>query len=204
MPTSATGTSTEVPASRREPGRLAGRVPPGAVRGFSLLELLIVVTIIGIFAGVAVLSLGLLGNDRQVEHEALRLKSLMDLLREQAVMQSHDYGVLFSEDGYRFYVYDYAEMKWVPPTDDRLFGEHKLVQPLGIALRLEDRDVVLDGERKNAQAANEPAPQVVILSSGEMTPFSASIFRDTSGRFVLTAGLDGKIEITEDGFGKTS
>jgi general secretion pathway protein H len=201
MQTSATGISI----------RRTARHSLRANRGFSLLELLVVVTIIGIFAGVAVLSMGVLGSDRTIEREALRLKSLMELVREEAVMQSRDFGVLFGEDGYRFYTYDYQQLKWVPPSDDKLFAEHALEAPLNMTLRVEDRDLVLETpERDSADegdtaekgdSARGPEPQVLILSSGEMTPFEADIYRDfTGGRFVLTAGLDGQIEITQDGF----
>ena len=59
MPTSAAGTSTRL------------HVPPGGrCGGFSLLELLVVATIIAVFAGVAVLSLGTLGSDRVLQREA--------------------------------------------------------------------------------------------------------------------------------------
>jgi general secretion pathway protein H len=187
------------------PGSRGARARFDKARGFSLLELMVVVTIIGIFAGVAVLSLGVLGNDREIKHEALRLKSLMDFVREEAVMQSRDYGVLFSPEGYRFYVYDYQQMKWIDPSDDRLLAKHELEHPLNLTLRMEDRKLVLDPERgKSAKPkANEPKPQVVILSSGEITPFQAAIYRDVAGgRYLLSGGLDGKIEIAEDGFGK--
>jgi hypothetical protein len=44
-------------------------------------------------------------------------------------------------------------------------------------------------------------PQIMVLSSGELTPFAAAVYRDfAGGRFTLTAQLDGKLEISEDGF----
>jgi general secretion pathway protein H len=150
--------------------------------------------------------LGVLGRDREIEHEALRLKSLLDLVHEEAVMQSRDFGVLFDDDGYRFYSYDYVQAKWIEPVDDTLFAPHDLKDPLRLTLEVEDRKLVLDTPKKDDEdRAKEPAPQVVILSSGEMTPFEAEIRRDArGGRFLLTAGLDGHIEITHDGFEKGS
>lgn len=171
-----------------------------ASSGFSLLELLVVITIIGVFAGAAVLSMGVLGNDREVEREAFRLRTLLELLQEEAIMQSRDFGVLFSASGYRFYVYDYERLLWLDPIGDDFLREHELTEPINLALTLEDRDLVLD-ESFDEEALEEPEPQVIILSSGEMTPFEAALFRELdAGQFVLTAELDGTFEISQNGF----
>lgn len=168
--------------------------------GFSLIELLVVVTIIGIFAGAAVLSLGVLGSDRELEREAFRFQSLMDLLTEEAVMESRDYGIMFSERGYRFYIYDYQQLIWLDPIGDSFLAAYELEEPLAMALSLEDREVVLEPEFDEELLA-APEPQVIILASGEVTPFEAEFYRDLNGgRFVLTAGLDGSMELTERGF----
>lgn len=185
MPSSATGIST----NRRT----------RACRGFSLLELLVVVTIIGLFAGVAVLSTGIVGNDREIEREMLRLRSLLDLVREEALMQTRDFGVLFTASGYRFYTYDYLTLEWRLPENDRLLREHGLPEELRVGLRLEDRDVVLDRDFERHRL-EDPRPQVMLLSSGEITPFELTVERSFgSTRFRLTADLDGKLEIEEDG-----
>jgi general secretion pathway protein H len=169
-------------------------------RGFSLLELLVVVVIIGILAGAVVLSIGVVGNDRVIEQEVTRLRGLIELLREEALMQSRDFGVLFSETGYRFYVYDYQQQIWAQPTGDRLLAERSLPEPLNLALTLEERELRLE-PTLDQQANEEPEPQIMILASGEVTPFQAAVFRSlTSGRFILTAELNGSLEVTEDGF----
>ena len=168
--------------------------------GFSLIELLVVVTIVGVFAGAAVLSLGIVGSDRGLEREALRLRSLVDLLAEEALMQSRDYGVRFTETGYRFYVYDYQRLVWLDPIGDAFLSEYRLPEGLVMALSLEDRAVVLEPGLDNERPA-VPEPQVVILASGEVTPFEAAFYRDlNAGRFVLNAGIDGSVEISEWGF----
>ena len=168
--------------------------------GFSLLELLVVVAIVAIFIGMAVLSVGIAGNDREIEQEAFRLKTLLDLVREEALMQSRDFGVMFSASAYRFYYFDYQQLVWVEPLADRLLVERGFGEQMNLSLSVEDREIVLD-EAIEADGIETPEPQVLILSSGEITPFTATLYRDfDGGRVILSAELDGTLEIAKDEF----
>ena len=168
--------------------------------GFSLIELLVVVVIIGVFAGAAVLSLGVLGSDREIEREVFRLRTLLELLREESVMQNRDYGVLFSETGYRFYIYDSERLLWFEPIDDRFLSARLLQEPLNLGLRLEDRELTLELEF-DPESLDNPEPQVLLLASGEVTPFEVAFYRELNGgQILLTAGLDGTLEVEEVNF----
>jgi general secretion pathway protein H len=159
-----------------------------------------VVAIIGIIAGAVVLSLGSLGNDREIREEADRVRSLLNLLHEESLMQGRDYGLLFTTTGYRFYIFDYTKLAWVEPLDDRLLQIHDLRPQLTMSLLLDGREVELKRDFKNVDL-DKPEPQIMLLSSGEGTPFELEIAREgRPGRFELTGDLDGKVTISEAGF----
>ena len=60
--------------------------------------MLIVVVIIGLIASAALFSINIVDNERHLDREAQRLRSLLELLREEALMQAREYAVLFSDE----------------------------------------------------------------------------------------------------------
>lgn len=159
-----------------------------------------VVAIIGLLVQAVALSWRSIGTDQEIEQETSRLRSVIDLLNEEALMQSRDYGIMFTETGYRFYVFDYARLQWVEPQTDRLLQPHSLRPLLSMALLLDGRDVPLEPSFETQDVEN-PEPQVMVLSSGEVTPFTVEMSRaGVPGRFELTAQLNGDVEVRQEGF----
>lgn len=178
MPTSVPGLST----TRRD-----FPVSAALARGFTLLEILVVVAIIGIFIGITVLSTDLVNYERRMEQEAKRLGTILGFASDEALLQSKDFGLLICEDGYHFFIYDYDVDDWIPYAV-KPFEAHMLDDDMQLALRLDDTDVVLETTDAvyppnwslpltDAERERMPDPQVTILSSGEITPFQLEFLR---------------------------
>jgi general secretion pathway protein H len=176
MPTSATGTSATESAGPRVPLRRAQR----AAAGFTLLEVMVVVVIIGVVAAGFVLSVSLTGRDRELEKESDRLFALFNYAREQAELQTREYGVMFQDDGYEFLTYDNRRGMWRSVFEDDALGARHLPDGLDFKLIVDGRPVVLTRPKDS----KDKTPQVMIFSNGDLTAFGATLERDGGLRSV--------------------
>ena len=104
-------------------------------QGFSLLELLVVVFIIGILATMFTLSVGVLGSDNELEKEVKRLQALVSLAREEAVMNGRELGLHFYPDGYEFATFQEDFIEYYDPDDEIQDQSEWIVLPLGTLLK---------------------------------------------------------------------
>jgi general secretion pathway protein H len=104
------------------------------INGFTLIEIVVVIVIIGVILSFATLSIGSGGLEQKLEQEAQRLASLLQLASQEAILQSKEMGVFFETDGYRFYVL--TSKKWQALTEsDDIFRPRQLPFGLQIALQ---------------------------------------------------------------------
>ncbi|HUD96044.1 MAG TPA: type II secretion system minor pseudopilin GspH [Woeseiaceae bacterium] len=176
--------------------------------GFTLIEVLVIVIIIGIVSAVVLLSFGVLGDDRAMQQQARRFASLVDLAADESLMQGRDYGVEFTRSGYRFLEYDPLSHQWQEIIGDEIFRPRQLDEGLDLELVLEDRNISLgerfaeaatDGEgEEDEELADDFAPHVLIMSSGEVTPFNLYILRPADrSELHVEMSVTGEIEIQQ-------
>jgi len=168
------------------------------VAGFTLIELMVVVVIIGVVIAATLLSLGATGRDSQLEQERDRLAALIDYVRERAGLQTVEYGLRCEVGDYRFTMYDSRTAKWVEDPLDETLRARTLPPGLEMQLSVEDRPIVLQA-RKDAARSDAPqdlTPQVMLYSSGDLTSFKLTLLRTGVGRnATLTGTADGQVQV---------
>ncbi len=110
-------------------------------------------------------------------------------------MQGRDLGVRFRPESYGFLLYEPELQNWVTLDYDKLLREREVPEGIVLTLRLDDVDV----ELPLAEEDQLEPPQVLILSSGETTPFELEIESDNSDIvYYLTGQPLGGVEIEWD------
>ena len=143
-----------------------------AARGFTLLEIMVVLVLIGIITSFALLSVG--GGPRErLAEEARRLAALVELHQQEAILSAETRGIQFSRAGYALLILG-EKGEWQSPTAATTLIRHTLPDDIVLSLWIEDRAVDLKTTGK--------LPQVLLPASGEATEFVAVFgFADDQG-----------------------
>jgi general secretion pathway protein H len=173
----------------------------GRDRGFTLLEILVVLVIIGVMLSLAWLSVGVLGKDRESEEEARRFWAVTRQAREEAELQALDLAIFVGTSEYEFLRFNTRRNEWQPVVDDKLFGQRKLPEGLRFRLWMDGREVVLKPgfpDRSKKDDNDKSPPQITILSSGDVVPMELHIERNAApALWRLTSLPDGDLRVEE-------
>lgn len=148
-------------AKVKQPHR-AGMHPANA-GGFTLMEMLVVVGIIGIVTGIAVLSVSFSDSSHVAEREAMRIAALLELQCEDALLQGTSYALSFSPEGRAYGFLYLAGENWLPRREE-IYRPRQLPRDIDVKLWVEGRPVALDED--SAGRAH-----LVCLAGGRILPF---------------------------------
>jgi general secretion pathway protein H len=150
-------------------------------KGFTLVEILVVVVIMAVVISLAVLSIGAAGRDTQLDEESRRIEGLVGLLHERALLEGRDFGLRIEPAAYEFVVYEPRRDRWMTMDQDQEFRHRDLPKGVSFQLQLDSQTVVLKPLDRNLSSDEAPpAPQVAIAASGEGTPFRLTLQREAT------------------------
>lgn len=153
-------------------------------RGFTLVELLIVIVVMAVLASIVTLSFRSFESD-PVELALKRLRFDVNALSSEAIVRSEPLALGFTETGYHFFRLDEKD-KWVEIENDKLFK----------ARRFEDKNfrpqVLIEQESVSLATDIPSKPQIFVEPTGELTPFI----------YELAVGKDDPQRVQFDAFGQ--
>lgn len=165
------------------------QVNPKHQLGFTLIELMLVVLIIGFAATLVMMTVDDSKQKKAVKRAAYKMAALSDIALDKAVLSGQEFGIVFGSDKYHFVHLN--EKRWQAVDDDVL--TEQTLDNISIAVEVDgfewlpdqvdfsssafydDREV----DRELDEEENPHIPQLLILSSGEMTPFKVTLSLDS-------------------------
>lgn len=151
-------------------------------RGFSLIEILVVLVIIAFATKMVVYSLEG-GAEDELDTQALRLHTTINMASEFAILNQVELGFHIDNNVFEFLVFDGE--KWVSFVREALFEPVEFDPRFKLALNLDDlawaqdnlleqanwRELMSGDEDSLLELKKFKIPQVLILSSGEVSAF---------------------------------
>lgn len=164
--------------------------------GFTLMELLVVMLLLGLGIGVS-LSVDL-GAGQQHKQQALLLANALELAAQDAVLDRRTLGLDFFRDEGRI-AYRWLQQQdgaWTP-YDPGDAAEAQFSEATSATLSLGGQNLEFES-RVELATAEGFQPDILLLPTRELTPFTLTLEGAAGAPSVLTADLMGRIRVDED------
>jgi general secretion pathway protein H len=129
-------------------------------KGFTLIEILVVLLIVTILAGVTIARLPTFSRNADFETETRRLQLLFNMAHQNAILDSTEFGFRLTDGGYKFLKFDDGSQSWKDAES-----------PFQMRSLPDELRLVIEADSKGFSFLGENLPPILILSSGENTPF---------------------------------
>ena len=149
--------------------------------GFTLIELVVILLIVGVVLGLVGIVYTRSPVD-EVREEAERLAQQLQVLQGEAETQGRLYGIELTADAYRFLVLD-DDNKLVPLERDELLRARRMSHKIEVA------EVIIEG------AAAKGDARIVFLPGGTAPNFDI-VLRKKDARWYVKGTADGRIRAT--------
>jgi len=168
-------------------------------KGYTLLEILVVLVIISIVAGMAVLTIGH-NDNKQLQAFTQELTQTLTLAEEQALLQPATLGLVVSSRSFRFYEYRPTKMgsDRVANTWEALqsleLGKHAIPSNIEVRVQIANQTLPVSPESSENNSLKR-APALLISSNGTITPFKILIGKKNEApRYEIIGAADGSVK----------
>lgn len=188
--------------------------------GFTLIEIMAVMLIIGIAVGMATVSIGD-GTDGHKLRTAMRqLYQSIQLAAEETVYKREQYGLRFDIDNnaeterysYEWMIYDPKRKRWfaveVPELAKQVLPEGLMLeltvdeQTVTIGQTVDDDEAIFE-VKKDKKDRTKIYPDLYFFSSGEMQNFTIRLYKtdetDPDSAYVISGNMLGQVEFIAPG-----
>ncbi|MCL1090344.1 type II secretion system minor pseudopilin GspH [Shewanella profunda] len=157
--------------------------------GFTLMEVMLVILLMGLTAAAVTMSIGNSGPQQAVERTALQFIAATELVLDETVLSGQFIGIVIEKTSYQFVFY--KDGKWSPLEKDRMLSEKQMDTGMSLNLVLDGLPLVQEDEEDKSwfdepfiEASTEdkkkyPEPQIMLFPSGEMSAFELSFIAKT-------------------------
>lgn len=175
-------------------------------RGFSLIELLVVLVVVVLMIGFATVQLGDGGRSNQIRWNVRHLADTLSLASDEAQVSGRNRAVaLWREDIEAAWQVNWYEQQadgnWEDAQGevDDAFAPMVLSQGFNADLIIEDEGYLLPEDIDTSETLVEP--QLFFFSGGQVTPFELTLWmeQDKSHTYLIRADLLGRISLLESG-----
>lgn len=177
-------------------------------RGFTLIEILVVVVIVATVVSIVTLSVGVIGEDEALDTEQRRLGSLIETVQDEAMLQGREFGIEFMTSSYRFVEFDPLTRQWADVPGDELYRLRFLPEGLEFELYIDEKRIDLQQDPKQLDDPDKPVtpssvepylPHLFVFASGEATVFKLYLWRpQTDARLFVGGDMLGELSFKED------
>jgi general secretion pathway protein H len=151
--------------------------------GFTLIEILVVLVIIGITIGFAMIAFGDFGESRKVMFSADQFAHTIRLAQQKAILETSTLGIKVEPNGYQILKYQ-TNSQWTPISNRGIFKFNYFPKNALISLKSDFKPI-------------HGGPNIVLNTSGEMTPFTLE-FKTVRNEPIalLTGSYNGNLDFT--------
>lgn len=154
-------------------------------KGFTLIEILVVIVIIGIIVGFAVITFGDFGEGRRVSMMAEQLINTLRLAQQKAVLESSTMGLRIDNNGYQILQFQ-NNAQWQHLSNQGIFKPINFPKNTLVLL-------------KTSNTPKRGEPSILINSAGDMTPFTLQFGTNKTPRLIIITGShDGSLSYSTD------